>query len=123
MQGVVPVLTAVPPDATREQPFGPHSGNATVAARKGEPEHLAWVATRPGGGRGFGLTGGHWHWNWAHDDFRKLVLNAIAWLAHVDVPPDGIASATPTLDELMALLGEPPARFDRAAVERRLAGW
>ena len=29
------------------------------------------------GGRGFGFTGGHFHWNWGNDQFRKLMLNAI----------------------------------------------
>ena len=42
---------------------------------------MMWVYERPDGGRGFGFTGGHFHANWANDDQRKLVLNAILWLA------------------------------------------
>ena len=38
------------------------------------------------GGRGIGFVGGHYHRNWAIDDFRKLVLNSIVWLARADVP-------------------------------------
>jgi hypothetical protein len=52
-----------------------------------------WVFERPDGGRGFGFTGGHFHKNWGHDDFRKVVLNAIVWMAKVDVPPDGVQSS------------------------------
>jgi type 1 glutamine amidotransferase len=51
------------------------------------------VFDRPGGGRGFGFTGGHYHKNWADPDFRKLVLNAIVWIAGADVPADGIESS------------------------------
>lgn len=102
MAGVTPLLTAVPPDKTRERPDGPHSNNPTVRSRRGAPEHVAWAFDRPGGGRGFGFTGGHSHWNWGHDDFRKLVLNAIVWLAGLDVPNGGISSPAPSADALMA---------------------
>ncbi len=48
---------------------------------------MAWAAERAdGNGRGFGFTGAHFHRNWQNDDFRKLVLNAIAWTAHAEVP-------------------------------------
>src|SRR5262249_49493524 len=87
------ILEATPPDSTREQPDGPHSGNAAVRARQGMPEVTAWAIERPGGGRGFGFTGGHFHKNWSNDDFRKLVLNAIAWVSGVEVPAEGVASA------------------------------
>jgi len=63
MDGVTPILTAVPPDATRKRPDDAHSGNKHVRARMGMPEHVAWAYERPDGGRGFGFTGGHWHWN------------------------------------------------------------
>ena len=107
MEGVTPILTAVPPDSTRKRKDGPHSGNPHVRARMGQPEHVAWAAERPDGGRGFGLTGNHWHWNWAHDDHRKLVLNAILWIAKAEVPPAGVPSKTPTVAELEANLDTP----------------
>lgn len=102
--GVVPILTAIPPDATRQRKDGPHSGNPHVRARMGMSEHVAWAYERPDGGRGFGFTGGHWHRNWAHDDFRKLVLNAIAWSARIPVPSEGVLSPTPTPADLEANL-------------------
>jgi len=100
MEGVTPILTAIPPEGTRTGPDGSHSGNPTVRERKGMPEHVAWAFERPGGGRGFGFTGGHTHWNWGHDQLRKLMLNAFVWVAGAEVPPDGVPSKTPTAEEL-----------------------
>jgi len=109
MKGVTPILTAVPPDSTRQRPDGPHSNNPTVRARKGMPEHVAWAYERPDGGRGFGCTGGHTHWVYAQNDFRKLMLNAICWIAKVDVPARGVPTPTPTAAEMEANLeGERP---------------
>jgi type 1 glutamine amidotransferase len=105
MKGVTPVLSCVPPADTMKRGDGPHSGNPAVreAVKKGEPQHVMWAATRDGGGRGFGFTGGHFHKNWGHDDFRKVVLNAILWIAKVDVPAAGVTSSV-SEDELKANL-------------------
>lgn len=104
MKGVTPILSALPPAKTLSKPDGPRSGNPAVreAIANGEPQHMAWAFERPTGGRGFGFTGAHFHRNWAHDDFRKIVLNAIIWTARVEVPADGVPSATPTPDEMDA---------------------
>ena len=102
---------------------GPHSGNPAVreAVANGEPQHVGWAHSRPDGGRAFGFTGGHVHWNWAHDDFRRVVLNAIAWCAHLPVPEDGVPSQTPDLKALQANQDyEPGQRFDPARVEKLL---
>ncbi|HTL18328.1 MAG TPA: ThuA domain-containing protein [Patescibacteria group bacterium] len=95
MIGVTPVLNAVAPPATMNRPDGPHEGNPSVRASVAnhDTQHMAWVYERPGGGRGFGFTGGHYHKNWGNDNFRKLVLNAILWTAKIDVPRDGVASS------------------------------
>ena len=97
--GLTMILTGVPPDATRERPDGPHSGNPAVRAGKGGREALAWAYERPDGGRGFGCTGAHFHRNWADDDFRRLVLNALVWTSGLDVPPGGVQSAV-TADDM-----------------------
>lgn len=106
MAGVTPVLTALPPRETLTRKDGPHSGNPHVRAavlERNEPQHTAWVYERPNGkGRGFGFTGGHYHANWQHDDFRKLVLNAIVWTAGGTVPEQGVQSRTPTVEEMEA---------------------
>jgi type 1 glutamine amidotransferase len=106
LKGVTPILTALPPASTLSRPDGPHSGNphvrAAVLERK-EPQHVMWVFERPDGGRGFGFTGGHFHKNWGHDDFRKVVLNAIVWMARAEVPENGVESVV-TPEQLRANL-------------------
>lgn len=94
MKDVTPILSAVPPASTTNRNDGPHEGNPTVRelVARGEPQHVAWACERSDAGRGFGFTGAHFHQNWGNDDFRKLVLNAILWVAKADVPRDGVQS-------------------------------
>ncbi len=108
MQGVTPILSATPP-AGRNWPDGGRSGNPAVRAaiERGEPQHLAWTYERPGGGRGFGFTGGHWHQNWREDGFRKSVLNGIVWAAQGEVPAGGVGGEAPAPEELEAHQDEP----------------
>jgi hypothetical protein len=107
--GVTMILTGVPPDATRERPDGPHGNNPTVRAAKGSREALAWAYERPDGGRGFGCTGAHYHRNWADDDFRRLMLNALIWTSGLDVPPGGVHSAV-TPDDMVVNLDDKPRK-------------
>ena len=103
---VVPILNVLPPPSTLERPEGPHSNNPHVreaVLTKKEPQTLAWAYTRANGGRGFGFTGAHVHKNWSNDNFRKLVLNALVWIAGAEVPENGIETPTPTQEELTAL--------------------
>lgn len=103
---VTPLLTAMPPKETLSRRDGSHSGNPDVRQAvlvDKKPQHLSWAYERGDGkGRGFGVTGGHYHKNWQQDDFRKLVLNGIVWTAHGEIPEDGIASATPTAEDIAA---------------------
>ena len=91
MKGVTPILTAVPPDGTRGKPGAnePHGGNPHVQARKGQPEHMAWAYEREDGGRSFGFTGAHFHRNFGDENFRRLVVNSLMWVAKVPVPEGG----------------------------------
>lgn len=124
MENVTPILTAVPPDSTRKRADGAHSGNPHVRARMGMPEHLAWAYRSPDGRRGFGFTGGHWQWSWAHDDFRKLVLNALVWVSGAEVPPNGVPSRTPTLEELQANQDYPkPDNWNPEKIRRMIEQW
>ncbi len=107
MEGVTPILTSIPPESTLARRDGSHSGNPHVRAKKGLPQHVAWACERADGGRGFGFTGGHTHSNWGDDNFRKLVLNAIVWIARAEVPSDGVPNQTPTKAELEANQDEP----------------
>ncbi|NUQ29894.1 MAG: hypothetical protein HOQ35_15460 [Acidobacteriaceae bacterium] len=43
-------------------------------------------------GRSIGATFGHYYANWQMDDYRKVVVNAICWTAHLPIPKDGIAT-------------------------------
>jgi Domain of Unknown Function (DUF1080)/Trehalose utilisation len=106
MKGVTPILTALPPKETLNRPDGPHSGNPAVreAIAKGEPQHMMWVSENEGGSRGFGFTGAHFHRNWKDNNFRKVVLNAVAWIAKAEVPAGGIQTPTPSDDEMKAQL-------------------
>jgi type 1 glutamine amidotransferase len=53
-------------------------------------EVIAWAVERKDGGRGFGFTGGHFHKNWAIEDCRKMILNAIWWTAKIEIPAGGV---------------------------------
>jgi Uncharacterized protein conserved in bacteria len=111
MKGVTPILTATPTEATLTRPDGPHSGNPDVrkAVAAGEPQHVAWAYEDAEGRRGFGFTGGHVHKNWGNDNMRKIMLNAILWVAHVDVPENGVES-TVTAEDLEQNLDPKPRR-------------
>ncbi len=89
----VPILVASPSDDVRDGPYVYPSGPYPhIEANKGRAEAMMWSIERADGGRGFGFTGGHFHDNWGNDQFRKVVLNAFLWLAHVEVPAGGVES-------------------------------
>jgi hypothetical protein len=124
MKGVTPILTAIPPDSTRREGNDSHGANPAVFARKGMPEHVGWACERPDGGRGFGFTGGHSHWNWACDSFRKVVLNGIVWTAKIDVPADGVPSARPTFEQLEQHQDkQQPKDFDKNRIKKLIEQW
>jgi type 1 glutamine amidotransferase len=87
-KGVTPILIATPSDETRQNSYGPYPH---VVAARGRAEVLMWAIERADGGRGFGFTGGHFHRNWGDENFRKIVLNALLWMAKVEVPSGGVS--------------------------------
>ncbi|MCA9036565.1 MAG: DUF1080 domain-containing protein [Planctomycetaceae bacterium] len=127
LKDLPPASTLVKDDGTLARPDGAHSNNAAVRAavlERKEPQTVAWARTREDGGRGFGITGGHFHWNWGHRDFRTLVLNAIAWSAKADVPAGGVASQDLTVSDLQANQDESvPDNFNPARVQAMLDEW
>lgn len=100
MKGITPILVAKPSDQVRKGPYvyppGPYDH---IVASSGREEAMMWAYERPDSGRGFGFTGGHIHINWGNDNYRKTVLNALLWLAKVEVPAKGVESKI-TLDDL-----------------------
>lgn len=111
MKGVTPILSAIPPASTMERFHGTptsHGGNADALAdvMAHKPQILAWAYDRPNGGRGFGFTGFHRFSNLTNDSFRTTLLNGIAWVSGLEIPPDGVASTTPTQEQLDELMTE-----------------
>lgn len=70
---LAPLMTTRPPGESRE-----HT--------------VAWAVQRDDGGRGFATTGGHFFADWWQPDWRRLILNAVAWTARLEVPPGGVDS-------------------------------
>jgi putative membrane-bound dehydrogenase-like protein len=134
MKGVTPILTDLPPSSTlvREdgslaRPDNAHNNNPhvreSVLVRK-EPQHMAWASENEGGGRGFGFTGGHNHWNWGNPDYRKVVLNAVVWCAQGKVPEGGVESPEVKLADLLADQDyDPKPNFDLAPIQKQLDEW
>ena len=92
-QKFTPLLVAKPSDAVRKGPYvHPKGPYPHIQEASGRDEAMMWSLERADGGRGFGFTGGHFHDNWGNDDFRKTVLNALLWVAKVEVPATGVQS-------------------------------
>jgi type 1 glutamine amidotransferase len=111
-----PVLRGVRPFVMKEEfyyniRFAPGDPGLTpiwvvpdLGGRADQGNVVAWVRQRADGGRGFGTTCGHFYENWKQDDFRRLILNAIVWAAHVDVPAGGVSARYHTQAEITAAL-------------------
>ena len=69
--------------------------STTVGAAK-EPA-VAWAYERPGGGRSFGFTGGHYLAIFTQPQMEKILLNAVAWTAHLPVPAGGVDTSGPVV--------------------------
>jgi len=88
---IVPLLVATPSEDVRDGPYvSPRGPYDHIIADKGRAETMMWVMERPDGGRSFGFTGGHTHTNWGDVNQRRIVLNALLWIAKIDVPPGGV---------------------------------
>jgi len=93
-KGLTPILVAKPSDQVRDGPYVyPKGPYPHIKDASGRDEVMMWVYERPEGGRGLGFTGGHRHVNWGNDNFRKVVLNALLWIAKGEVPTQGVECA------------------------------
>ncbi|MCC7009981.1 MAG: ThuA domain-containing protein [Acidobacteria bacterium] len=96
---MTPILTATPSDDVRKGPYvSPKGPYPHVIADSGKVETMMWVYERANGGRSFGFTGGHTHANWGDPNQRRVVLNALLWIARVEVPPGGVRDAITAAD-------------------------
>jgi hypothetical protein len=107
---ITPLLVAKPSDEVRKGPYvSPRGPYDHIIAASGRDETMMWAFERPDGGRTIGFTGGHTHTNWGDANQRKIVLNALLWIAKVEVPKDGVKD-TITADDLTKNLDEKPPR-------------
>lgn len=118
-KGLTHILVATPSDQVRNGPYVyPKGPYPHIQEAKGRAETMMWTLERADGGRGFGFTGGHKHINWGNDNYRKVVLNALLWIAKVEVPAGGVESSV-SADDLKANLdpkgGPKPAPKPAAA--------
>ena len=102
-EGVTSVLDAVPDDNARSgRSSWPRGPKKHIVEASGRAETLCWSVERNDGGRGVGFTGAHFHYNFGNDGFRKLVLNAVAWTAGLEIPKNGLVTHRPDEVELDA---------------------
>lgn len=96
-------------------PTGPAKGVTVLATAELPPESpkaepVAWAIERADGGRGVGIVMPHFYRNWANDDLRTLILNAIVWSARRDVPKAGVSVKRPDLAAFQPVSVEPVPR-------------
>jgi type 1 glutamine amidotransferase len=108
---LTPILTAKPNDEVRKGPYvSPPGPYPHIIADSGRTESMMWVYERPDGGRSFGFTGGHTHANWGDVNQRRIVLNALLWIAKVDIPARGVEDTITPADLTVNLDPKPPRR-------------
>jgi len=102
-----PVLNGVQPWTYRDEMYSRyflfHNPKRTelleampASAKNGGPDPVSWVYDRSDGGRSFVWGGSDFHDN-MHSvaDYRRYLLNGIAWTAGLDVPSGGVAAPPP----------------------------
>ncbi len=120
-----PVLRGVKPWEYRDEVFSryflpPNDSRRTdliLATPKADrqsigPQVAAWAYQRDDGGRGFVFGGLDFRDNLAQDNYRKFLLNGIAWAARIEIPKEGIESPTPDVSNVSPrsfAAGPPPA--------------
>jgi hypothetical protein len=57
---------------------------------EGGMEAVGWAWQRPDGGRSFGFSGLHFHVNWRHEQYQRLIAQAALWTLKLTVPKGGI---------------------------------
>jgi hypothetical protein len=111
-----PVLRGVKPWTYRDEVFcrffmpnDSRRTNLLLATPKEDrfkmgPQIASWAYVRDDGGRGFVFGGLDFRDNLAKDNYRKFLLNGIAWAAGIEIPRRGVDSPTPDVSDV-----SPPA--------------
>jgi type 1 glutamine amidotransferase len=109
-----PVLRGVKPWEFRDEifcryflPNDARRTNLLLASPKEDkqrigPQIASWAFQRDDGGRGFVFGGLDFRDNLALDNYRKFLLNGIAWAAQIEIPRGGISSPTPDVRDVSA---------------------
>jgi type 1 glutamine amidotransferase len=107
-----PILRGVKPWKYRDEVFcrfllpdDPRRTNlllATPTADKFQigPQVASFAYQREDGGRGFVFGGLDFRDNLALDNYRRFLMNGIAWAAHLEIPKAGIQSPTPDVSDV-----------------------
>jgi hypothetical protein len=107
-----PILRGVKPWTYRDEVFSryflpedPRRTNLVIGTPKEDrqrigPQVAAWAYQRDDGGRGFVFGGLDFRDNLALDNYRRFLLNGIAWTAGIEVPKGGIGSPTPDVSDV-----------------------
>jgi type 1 glutamine amidotransferase len=116
-----PVLRGVRPWEYRDEIFSryflppndKHRTDLILATPKQDklgigPQIAAWAYQRDDGGRGFVFGGLDFRDNLAKDNYRKFLLNGIAWAAQMEIPKEGIETPTPDVSEVSPRPQFPP---------------
>jgi type 1 glutamine amidotransferase len=107
-----PILRGVKPWAYRDEVFcrfflpnDARRTNLLLATAKEDkqrigPQIASWAYEREDGGRGFVFGGLDFRDNLVRDDYRKFLLNGIAWAARMEIPRKGIESPVPDVSDV-----------------------
>lgn len=96
--GSHPIVRGVKPVRVREEfyytlKFVKPNDGITPLIRvpiEGKRHTVAWAWQRPDGGRSFGFSGGHYHSNWKHESYRRLMTQAVLWTIRTPLPESGL---------------------------------
>ena len=107
-----PILSGVKPWQYRDEIFcryflsdDKRRTNLLLASPKEDkagigPQIASWAWQRDDSGRGFVFGGLDFRDNLARDNYRRFLLNGIAWAARLDIPRGGISSPTPDVSDV-----------------------
>lgn len=107
-----PILRGVKPWTYRDEVFSRfflptdvRRTNLLLASPKEDrfkmgPQIASWAYEREDGGRAFLFGGLDFRDNLATDNYRKFLLNGIAWAARLEVPKKGVDSPTPDVSDV-----------------------
>jgi len=73
------------------------------------PQIAAFAYQRDDGGRGFVFGGLDFRDNLALDNYRRFLMNGIAWTANIEIPKAGIQSPTPDVSDVSPSAVRPPS--------------